>query len=253
MDIVKRLDEMITKGEDVLKTHSPNPPNVIGFPTLDGPMFAAWKTQTIAFLESFLPKENAYLREFIKSIESAYLGTAARGIDLLKSIKEDYEKGYITINNLKALDNPFDNLVLILDRFHLVARQLRSRYKDRDTLDINDEYDVQDLLHALLRIYFDDIRPEEWTPSYAGSCARMDFLLKNEGIVIEVKKTRKGLTVKEIGNQLIEDIARYESHSDCLTLVCFVYDPEGLIGNPKSLENDLRRDGELTVRVLVKP
>ena len=40
-------------------------------------------------------------------------------------------------------------------------------------------------------LYFDDIRAEEWTPSYAGKCARVDFLLKNEKIVIEVKKTRK--------------------------------------------------------------
>jgi hypothetical protein len=33
---------------------------------------------------------------------------------------------------------------------------------------LKDEYDVQDLLYALLRIFFDDVRPEEWTPSFAG-------------------------------------------------------------------------------------
>ncbi len=56
------------------------------------------------------------------------------------------------------------------------------------------------LLHALLLLYFDDIRAEAWTPSYAGKSARMDFLLKNEGVVIEVKKTRLGLTDKELGD-----------------------------------------------------
>ncbi|HEV2862234.1 MAG TPA: hypothetical protein VGX48_14580, partial [Pyrinomonadaceae bacterium] len=53
---------------------------------------------------------------------------------------------------------------LLCSRFHTVARQLRQRHKRRETLDISDEYDVQDVLHALLRIYFDDIREEEHTP-----------------------------------------------------------------------------------------
>jgi REase_DpnII-MboI len=34
-------------------------------------------------------------------------------------------------------------------------------------MDIKDEYDVQDLLHAILRAFFDDVRPEEFVPSYA--------------------------------------------------------------------------------------
>lgn len=57
---------------------------------------------------------------------------------------------------------------LIASRFHTVARQLRQRHSNRTTLTISDEYDVQDLFHALLRLFFDDIREEEWTPGYAG-------------------------------------------------------------------------------------
>ncbi|WP_431606461.1 hypothetical protein [Kingella negevensis] len=33
----------------------------------------------------------------------------------------------------------------MFSKFHSVARQLSRRYSDRDTLTINDEYDVQDL------------------------------------------------------------------------------------------------------------
>ncbi len=86
---------------------------------------------------------------------------------------------------------------------------MRCRYENREnreTLKIEDEYDVQDLLHALLLLYFDDVRTEEWTPSYAGKSSRMDFLLKNERVVIEVKKTRLGLADKELGDQLIIDV-----------------------------------------------
>ncbi len=59
-------------------------------------------------------------------------------------------------------------------RFHKIAKQLRNRHDNRQTLPIKDEYDVQDLLHALLYLYFDDIRAEEWTPSYAGKSARVE-------------------------------------------------------------------------------
>jgi hypothetical protein len=154
--------------------------------------------------------------------------------------------------NLSARPNPLASIEKLLTKFHSVARQIRQRHDDRPTLDIDDEYDVQDLLHGLLKIYFDDIRPEEWTPSYAGGCTRMDFLLKAEKIVVEVKKTRSKLGAKEIGSQLADDIFRYRSHPDCKTLVCFVYDPEERILNPKGLEHDLSQPvGELQVKVYV--
>lgn len=143
-------------------------------------------------------------------------------------------------------------LELIFSKFHTVVRQLRSRYDDRETLNVEDEYDVQDLLHVLLKIYFDDIRPEETTPSYAGSSKRMDFLLKSETVVIEVKKTRKTLTAKEIGKELLIDISTYSEHPDCNSLVCFVYDPEGSIVNPIGLKKDLEKQSNEDLNVIVQ-
>jgi hypothetical protein len=150
--------------------------------------------------------------------------------------------------------NPLDSVERICNRIALVVRQLRSRHDTRDTLDVADEYDLQDLLHALLHLFFDDVRPEEYTPSYAGKATRMDFLLKNESIVIEAKMTRKGLGGKEVGEQLIVDIAHYKSHPSCKTLFCLVYDPEHRIANPRGLESDLSKKSEgLDVRVFVVP
>ena len=103
----------------------------------------------------------------------------------------------------------------------------------------------------MLRLHFNDIRPEEWVPNYAGRTSRMDFLLKPERIVIEAKKTRPGLGAKEVGDQLLIDIARYRVHPDCKTLVCFVYDPDGLISNPDGLERDLTKVRDGTNLILV--
>jgi hypothetical protein len=148
----------------------------------------------------------------------------------------------------------WSKIEIVLTRFHQVARQLRQRHNDRPTLGIEDEYDVQDLLHALLRLFFDDIREEEWTPSYAGGASRVDFLLKSEKTAIEVKKTRPSLTTKEIGDQLIIDIAHYQVHPDCESLVCFVYDPDGHVRNAAGLENDLsKQHGRIFVKIYIVP
>lgn len=149
-----------------------------------------------------------------------------------------------------------DALQLVLrlaKRFPEVAQQIRRRHDSRPTLEVEDEYDVQDLLHAMLRIDFEDVREEEWAPSVAGASSRIDFVLKAEKIVFEVKKTRRGLKDKEIGEQIIIDIARYKGHPDCNTLVCLIHDPERRIVNPGGLIMDLEsRGGEgFSVRVVI--
>jgi hypothetical protein len=142
----------------------------------------------------------------------------------------------------------------ICDRFSIVAKTLTQRHQDRPTITISDEYDMQDLLAALLKLHFTDVRPEEWTPSYAGNASRMDFLLKPEQLVVEAKMTRKNLGQKEVVAELAEDILRYQAHQDCKTLVCFVYDPIGKCSNPVAIENDLTKNhGAVDVVVIVRP
>ena len=139
-------------------------------------------------------------------------------------------------------------------RFPLFATQIQVRHAKRPAMNFTDEYDVQDAMHALLRLFFEDVRAEEVTPSYAGTSSRIDFLLKREKVVIEVKMTRHTLKQKEIASQLIEDKERYRTHPDFRTLVCFIYDPDGHITNPASLEDDVSQDsGDFRVVVIVAP
>lgn len=248
-----RINKLIEKGNAVLKTHRPNSPGVIGFPTLDSGQFTAWQTQVLSYLSTNLPVNSPYIESFKTNVNRGYQSSVKQGVRILESIKEDLTLGLLKTESAPDPD-PTTPLFNVFDKFHQIVRQLRNRYNSRKTLDVDDEYDVQYLLHSLLHLYFDDIRPEECTPSYAGKSSRMDFLLKDFKIVIEVKKTRKGLTAKELGAQLIDDIARYNSHPDCETLICFTYDPEGLIGNPRGIENDLSSDQNgLTVKVIVRP
>lgn len=145
-------------------------------------------------------------------------------------------------------------LLQLADSFPRVAQRLRSRGRNREPLTIADEYDVQYLFAALLETRFEDIRPEEWGPSYAGGSNRVDFLLKNESVLVETKMMRDGLTDRRLGEELIIDVAHYKQVPGVKALVCFVYDPEHRLRNPRGIENDLSTvtDG-LDVRVLVRP
>ncbi len=139
----------------------------------------------------------------------------------------------------------------VLSNFHLMAQKLLNRHAGRETLKITDEYDVQDLLRVLLTVDFGDVRPEEPTPSHAAKSAKMDFLLKEEKIAIEVKMIRERLTDKKVAEELIIDIARYKQHPDCDTLICFIYDPEGRIANPQGLSEDLQSQSKDDLKVIV--
>lgn len=160
----------------------------------------------------------------------------------------------ITTPSIATVPQNADAIELLCARFHLVARQLRARYDGRPTLDVVDEYDVQNLLHALLWLFFDDVRGEVWTPQYAGKASRMDFWLPTEQIVVETKKTRSGLGAKELGDQLLIDIARYKTFQSCKRLICFVYDPDERIVNPRGLERDLSsKEGNFEVMTIIAP
>lgn len=240
------------------------------------PEFTKWRRDTEVALERIFGQESRHKTDFTdvryslgvfstSTPDSAFQEAYVRGLNnakaILSSIVGEIREYEATAAEESAPSgeghirpDAFSLVELICLRFHYVARQLRSRHADRETLSIEDEYDAQDLFHALLKLHFDDVRAEEWTPSYAGGSSRVDFLLKEEKIIVELKKTRPSLSEKNIGEQLIVDAIRYRSHPDCKALICFVYDPEGRVGNPVGLERDLESMTiDIKIRVIVAP
>ena len=147
-------------------------------------------------------------------------------------------------------------LLVIVKGLRRAMYPLSSRRKGATQLSFGSEYDVQDLLHALLRPWISDIRPEEYTPSHAGSSTRMDFLLPAYRLVLEVKFVRDRSHAKEIGDELIVDIDHYQRHPECESLWCVVFDPQNLLPNPDGLKNDLEggrstKDGSVNVRLFL--
>ena len=168
-----------------------------------------------------------------------------------KTLKSLIEKnsGINTQNELfKPSRTMLENL---LNKFNQVAIQLENRKRNKTPLKIDDEYDVQYLLHGLLKIYFKDVRAEDAAPTSAGANSFIDFVLPEIETGIECKKTRKDLKDKEIGEELVADITRYKKHPDCKLLYCFIHDTAHFIENPDGLKSDLEKSKELPVKVII--
>ena len=236
------------------------------------PEFRKWRDKTIMIISNIFSEDSSHYKEFKAirySLTTLIIGKMIPDSDLQKVYVDGLNRAEAKLETMitdvqtfwddNLADQNYDKEPLlqierILERFHLIVRQLELRHENRPTLNIRDEYDVQDLLHALLRLHFDDIRPEEWTPSYASGSSRMDFILNEHDIVIEVKKTSARTKTQNLANELIIDINRYKAHSKLKVLICFIYDPEGRISNPRGVEQDLSKktDG-IYVKCFIRP
>jgi hypothetical protein len=155
-------------------------------------------------------------------------------------------------------------LEVLLRRLPRVVRQLRVRQADRPAFRVIDELDVEDLLRSILPLHFDDVRPDCRSVSYSAN-DRTDFLLMGRvftpqgareigkrGIAVVVKRVTPEIREPEIESQLQEDVDHHEAEGMCGTLVCFVYDPDGAIGDPRRREREWSRAyGDLDVRCIV--
>jgi len=248
--LLNEINELLRNGVAIQqKTHS-----AFGVVYCDKAIFSGWKSNIISTLKFFGMEKTEHFKyvEQLGNPDEVYPETVKEVVQQLYGLAQIIQKDYISLETAENKPS-LDDLENIFNKFARVARQLRSRYDNRETIIIKDEYDVQDLLHALLVLHFDDVRAEEWTPSYAGSCERMDFLLKDLQTVIEVKKTRPSMSKKELGEELIIDIEKYKAHQECKQLYCFVYDPDGHLRNPAAIKNDLEKTHQGFVRIFIRP
>ncbi len=158
-------------------------------------------------------------------------------------------------NSVKyPLDEAVDIIEHILYHINSVAEQLLDRYDKRETLRIGDEYDVQDLLHSLLAMFFDDVVNEEWLPSLGANPSRGDFLLLDNGTIIEVKTTLKKTGVDKairvsLERDLNDDLMKYSRWPGCKRIFLFVYDPEKKIKKYSQFERGMDANKIVGIKV----
>lgn len=162
----------------------------------------------------------------------------------------------ITYKNLSAKDLIID----ILENFENAVKKITDltlRYgkdkQNRNLIAIKDEYDVQDLLYFSLKSVFPEIKYEDDTSNYGGSAKRLDFYLKDEGIIIEVKHIDKA-DDKKYTKQMKEDLQSYHVVNVLTDIIFFIYAPNAIqdINNFKELEGEQTIQGKtFDIKVLI--
>lgn len=140
-------------------------------------------------------------------------------------ILEDLEKvllrvKYVNLNAEELVRN-------ILQQFgNSTQKIITGRRKGHDNFEINDEYDVQDILYVILKSVFPNLRDEDPIPKVGAKSTKIDLILREEKILIEVKMIKKSDSNE---THFIEQLkVDFESYHQCQwleKLFCFVYDP----------------------------
>lgn len=251
-EVVGQLESLIEEGEQVLST-SHTVSGIIGGPWVNSKQYDLWRAKSLFILREILPVNQQGEISRLEEKSSSHTSLANKWQSQLKSTLSFVQGGLISVGEgSDSVDSDTDELIQrVLYSFPDVINSLRRRHLGRSSIEISDEYDVQDVLRSIYKSLFRDVRDEESVPSFAGKNSRVDLFLKDECRFIEVKMTRKGLADKRVGEELTIDIPQYREHPGCAKLYCFVYDPERRLKNPKGLINDLESIDPGFVKVIV--
>jgi REase_DpnII-MboI len=93
-----------------------------------------------------------------------------KGKDVTRILFDEADKALF--EHKQSLSNPTTEALewfeKLSSKFRNMSFLLERRKKGKSPFTIDDEYDFQDLLRCFLSIEFNDVRPEQWTPEYAG-------------------------------------------------------------------------------------
>lgn len=138
---------------------------------------------------------------------------------------EDLEKKLL---QYKYLNKNSEELIrdLLVNFPNAVRKITTGRRKNHPHFDIKDEYDVQDILYVIIKSIFPEMKDEDAIAKVGGKATRIDFILREDGILIEAKMIKEK-DANEIN--FIEELKiDFESYHQCpwiKKLFCFVYDP----------------------------
>lgn len=113
---------------------------------------------------------------------------------------------------------------------------------------IQNEYDLQHLLYAVLKPLYPDIRSEVSEDSGVGTI-RSDIEIPTLGLILEAKCTREKMNLKKLTEEIEADIVHYQAEQ----IIFYVYDKEKIVKDKQNYENQFSRmfDGK-KVRLIVQ-
>ncbi|MCD6257493.1 hypothetical protein J7J45_05465 [Candidatus Aerophobetes bacterium] len=121
-EIVEKIDDLISKGEQVLNTGTFDPD--LQYLMLDPGKFAEWQTQALNFLINLLGEKHTYVQSFKDKVKSESESDVKGGQGILRAVKEDVLEGYLT--NIRTLVSA----EVFSDFLEMAEHLLENSYKD---------------------------------------------------------------------------------------------------------------------------
>ena len=154
-----------------------------------------------------------------------------------------------------------DNTYLLqyLENFYMFLESLTERCIDKHAtlkmdelqkIKIENEYDLQHLLHAVLKPLYPDIRKEASEDSGVGTI-RTDLKIPCLNVAIEAKCTRDTMPLKKLTEEIEADIVHYTEKN----IVFFVYDKAKIIKEKQNYKTHFNRtfDGKNIKMIILQP
>lgn len=151
------------------------------------------------------------------------------------------------------------NLASYLNNFYLFMEALCEKEPDKratlthgylQKLKIENEYDLQHLLYAILKPLYPDIRKEVAADSGVGTI-RSDLKIPSLETVIEAKCTRNSMNLKKLTEEIEADMVHYSEKC----IIFFVYDKWKIIKDKQTYENHFNNvfDGKEIRMIIQQP
>ena len=180
-------------------------------------------------------------------VEKTFVESVHRQQMLLIDARDQQSRG-LHKDNLRYISGHLQNL-------EALTRSLGSRKRDRAPFLVEDEYDLQDLLTGVLRLFDEDTEPEDTTPKMAGTSSRADWIMRTLEIAVEAKFCRSTDSRRKVRDELTTDLSAYSAHPKAKAFLAVVYDPERTIDNPAGFIRDLEEHGNqfIPTTILIVP
>lgn len=240
-----KLQQQIEDAEIKSLTHrfSSTMVDLYGAGTFKSEHYEDWQPYSFFSYNSNTPQH-----VFDAMVQDSYREGITRTITELDNVLEHLELllGHAGVTKMTP-SAEIDLVLQLCKRLDKSAKVLSRRGHKKQPFTIDDEYDVQDLLQAILRAYFKFSVTEEPISKLAGLSSRADFAIEELGLVIEAKYVHGQNDQERVVKQFAEDLQGYSQWPHLEHFIYLIYgaddlkDPEALdkLEGPKSY-NDKR-------------
>jgi len=174
--------------------------------------------------------DTAFSNDAIAQMKGPSLNALVDALQIILGRLDDYPKDSdFRTGQLATVNSDIELAHQVCARVSKAARALTTRRTGKQPFTISDEYDVQDLLHGLLRAYFKYPVKENPLPKAASAVAtRADLAIEELGLIVEAKFVRTPQDQRRIEKDLAEDLIFYTAWEPLKYLFFVIYNSSDL-------------------------